>query len=103
MDLNDRYEATYRIQNQSKENGVGYMILAVSFIAILDNQKPLRMVGIRRDIHQERTVSRTFKTGGQCTETAAEGIFILNDELCYIDVNPFYEHLTGFKLRPDYW
>ena len=29
-------------------------------------------------------------------EQAAEGIFILDEKLNYIDVNPYYEKLTGF-------
>ncbi len=30
-------------------------------------------------------------------EQAAEGIFILDEKLNYIEVNPYYEKLTGFS------
>ncbi len=54
------------------------------------------MVGIRRDIHQERTDQERLKLAASVLQQATEGIFILDDQLCYIDVNPFYEQLTGF-------
>ncbi|WP_180034411.1 MULTISPECIES: EAL domain-containing protein [unclassified Acinetobacter] len=92
----DRYEATYRIQNSQGKwswvHDIGRVIQRDP-----DNRKPLRMVGIRRDIHQERTSQERLKLAASVLEQAAEGIFILNEELCYIEVNPFYEQLTGFN------
>src|SRR5690606_41196983 len=61
------------------------------------SHKPLRMVGIRRDIQQERTSQERLKLVASVMEQAAEGIFILDQELNYIDVNPHYEYLTGFN------
>ncbi|WP_436915196.1 EAL domain-containing protein [Acinetobacter gandensis] len=94
--LTDRYEATYRIQNS---NGKWNWVHDIGRVITRDpnNKKPLRMVGIRRDIHQERTSQERLKLAASVLQQAAEGIFILNEELRYIDVNPFYEQLTGFS------
>ncbi|TCB50334.1 bifunctional diguanylate cyclase/phosphodiesterase [Acinetobacter sp. ANC 4779] len=91
----DQYEATYRIQNS---NGKWKWVHDIGRVIARDpvNQKPLRMVGIRRDIHQERTDQERLKLAANVLQQAAEGIFILDEQLCYIDVNPFYEQLTGF-------
>lgn len=89
------YEASYRIQNS---NGKWKWVHDIGRVIARDpvNKKPLRMVGIRRDIHQERTDQERLKLAASVLQQAAEGIFILDNQLCYIDVNPFYEHLTGF-------
>lgn len=89
------YEASYRIQNS---NGKWKWVHDIGRVIARDpvNKKPLRMVGIRRDIHQERTDQERLKLAASVLQQAAEGIFILDDQLCYIDVNPFYEQLTGF-------
>ena len=91
----DLYEATYRIQHN---NGKWKWVHDIGRVISRDpnNQKPLRMVGIRRDIHQERTDQERLKLAANVLQHAAEGIFILDEKLCYIDVNPFYEQLTGF-------
>ena len=91
----DQYEATYRIQHTNGKwkwvHDIGRVITRHP-----NNNKPLRMVGIRRDIHQERTDQERLKLAASVLQQAAEGIFILDEQLCYIDVNPFYEQLTGF-------
>jgi diguanylate cyclase (GGDEF)-like protein/PAS domain S-box-containing protein len=94
---NDRYESTYRILNPI--NGKWSWVHDIGHVIARDarTNRPTRMVGIRRDIHQERMSQERLKLAASVLEQAAEGIFILNDELCYIDVNPFYEQLTGFS------
>lgn len=57
------------------------------------------MVGIRRDIQQERNSQEGLKLAASVLEQAAEGIFILNEELHYIEVNPFFEQLSGFERQ----
>ena len=58
---------------------------------------PLRMVGIRRDISQEKKDQDRLKLAASVVQQAAEGIFVLDENLCYVDVNPCYEQLTGFN------
>ena len=94
---NDRYESTYRIQNNL--TGKWSWVHDIGHVIARDpkTNRPIRMVGIRRDIHQERTSQERLKLAASVVEQAAEGIFILDAELCFIDVNPFYEQLTGFR------
>ncbi|PTV43431.1 histidine kinase [Acinetobacter oleivorans] len=60
-------------------------------------QKALRMVGMTRDIHQEKKDQEHLRLSAIVLEQAAEGIFILDEHLNYIDINPYYEKLTGFS------
>ena len=94
--LTDRYEATYRIQNS---NGKWNWVHDIGRVITRDpkNQKPLRMVGIRRDIHQERMTQERLKLAASVLEQAAEGIFILDENLRYIESNPFYAQMSGFQ------
>ncbi|MGE8541346.1 GGDEF domain-containing phosphodiesterase [Acinetobacter sp. ANC 3813] len=94
---NDRYESTYRVQNNL--TGKWSWVHDIGHVIARDpkTNRPIRMVGIRRDIHQERTSQERLKLAASVVEQAAEGIFILDAELCFIDVNPFYEQLTGFS------
>jgi diguanylate cyclase (GGDEF)-like protein/PAS domain S-box-containing protein len=92
----ERYEATYRVQHAGGKwhwvHDIGRVIARDA-----DSNKPLRMVGIRRDIQQEKNSQEKLKLAASVLEQAVEGIFILDDNLCYIDVNPFYENMTGFS------
>ncbi len=91
----DRYEATYRVQ---QSNGDWTWVHDIGRVIERNpsNKKPLRMVGIQRDIHQERTDQERLKLVASVLEQAAEGIFILDKHLNYVNVNPFYEKITGF-------
>lgn len=92
--LSERYEATYRIQ----QNGKWCWVQDIGRVIERDptTHKPLRMVGIRRDIHQERLGQERLKLTASVLEQAAEGIFILDENLCYIEANPFFSELSGF-------
>lgn len=92
----ERYDATYRIL---LSDGSWNWLHDIGRVISRDpkNNKPLRMVGIRRDIQQERISQERLKLVASVLEQAAEGIFILNPELYYIDVNPHYEYLSGFE------
>ncbi len=94
--FSERYECTYRIQSPQ---GKWCWVHDIGRVIERDNtnRKALRMVGIRRDIHQERTSQERLKLAASVLQQAAEGIFILDENLCYIDVNPFYEQLSGFS------
>ncbi|ATO19867.1 histidine kinase [Acinetobacter sp. LoGeW2-3] len=94
----ERYEATYRIQNTQ---GVWGWVHDIGRVISRDpkTNKPVRMVGIRRDIQQERNSQEGLKLAASVLEQAAEGIFILNEELSYIEVNPFFEQLSGFERQ----
>lgn len=93
--LSERYEATYRIQ----QNGKWCWVQDIGRVIERDptTHKPLRMVGIRRDIHQERLGQERLKLTASVLEQAAEGIFILDENLRYIESNPFYAQMSGFQ------
>ena len=92
----DLYEASYRVKNsQGTWKWVHDSGRVISRHPV--NQKPLRMVGIRRDIHQERLDQERIKLAASVFKKAAEGIFILDEHLCFLQVNPFYEQITGFS------
>ena len=92
----DRYEATYRVLQSTGEwtwvHDIGRVIERDP-----QSKKPLRMVGIQRDIHREKTDQERLKLAASVLEQAAEGIFILDKHLRYVNVNPFYEKITGFN------
>ena len=93
-----RYEETFRIK---RHNGEWTWIHDVGQV-ILRNPKdgtPLRMVGIHRDINQEKKHQERLKLAASVFEHASEGIFILDKNFCYIEVNPKYEQLTGLDKQ----
>jgi diguanylate cyclase (GGDEF)-like protein/PAS domain S-box-containing protein len=96
--LNDRYEETFRIK---RPNGEWSWIHDVGQV-IQRNPKdgtPLRMVGIHRDINQEKKDQERLKLAASVFEQASEGIFILDDNFHYLEINPKYEQLTGLDKQ----
>ncbi|MFW1950329.1 EAL domain-containing protein [Acinetobacter beijerinckii] len=94
----DRYEETFRIKRPTGEwtwiHDVGQVILR--------NKKdgtPLRMVGIHRDINQEKKHQERLKLAASVFEQASEGIFILDENFNFIEVNPKYEQLSGLSKQ----
>lgn len=94
----ERYEETFRIK---RANGDWVWIHDVGQV-IHRNPKdgtPLRMVGIHRDINQERKDQERLRLAASVFEQASEGIFILDENFNYIEVNPKYEQLTGLDKQ----
>ncbi len=92
----DHFNITFRIL---RRNGSWRWIHDVGRVISRDpkTNKALRMVGMTRDIHQEKKDQEHLRLCAIVLEQAAEGIFILDEKLNYIDVNPYYEKLTGFS------
>ena len=92
----DLYETTYRIQYIP---GKWKWVHDIGRVIARDpaNKKPLRMIGIRRDIDEERQTQERLKLAASVLQQAGQGIFILDDQLRYIETNLFYEQLTGFS------
>ena len=91
-----RFEATVRIKGEHDE---WRWVQDLGRVVSRDpkTKKPLRMVGMRRDIHQEKQDQEQLKLAASVVEQAAEGIFILDENLCYVDVNPYFEQMTGLN------
>lgn len=90
----DRFEATYRI----KQDGEWLWIQDIGRVIARHpySKKPLRMVGIHRDIHKEKNDEEQLKLAATVFDQVAQGVFILDKNLCYLEVNPFFEELIGF-------
>lgn len=92
----DRYESTYRIRHKN-----GYWVWVHDLGKVIQrdaiNNKPLRMVGIRRNIDEEKHAAERLKLSASVFDRAAEGIFILDHKLHYVDINPRFEQITGVK------
>lgn len=90
----DRFEAVYRI----KRNNQWCWIQDIGRIIVRNaNNKPLRMVGIHRDIQKEKSDQEKLKLAANVFTHVAEGIFVLDSNLCYLEVNQFFEKLLGYK------
>ena len=92
-----RYEATYRIkthQEWSWVHDVGQVVARDP-----KTRKAQRMVGIRRNIQQEKKDQDRLKLASSVLMQADEGIFVLNENLCYVDVNPCFTEITGFSIE----
>lgn len=93
-----RYEETFRIK---RANGEWVWIHDVGQISLRDpkDETPLRMVGIHRDINQEKKDQERLKLAASVFEQASEGIFILDESFHYLEINPKYEQLTGLDKQ----
>ncbi|EPF87749.1 histidine kinase [Acinetobacter gyllenbergii] len=93
-----RYEETFRIK---RHNGEWTWIHDVGQVILRDpkDDTPLRMVGIHRDINQEKKDQERLKLAASVFEQASEGIFILDENFNYVEVNPKYEQLTGMDKQ----
>ena len=94
--ISERFEATYRVK---RYDGKWYWVHDIGSVIVRDpkTNRPLHMVGIRRDIHQERLDQERLKLSASVLNQAAEGILILNEDFKYVDVNPFFAEITGFS------
>lgn len=85
----DRYEATFRVYHPT-ERWIWVHDLGRITQRDPETNRALRMVGICRNIQNEKKVEESLKLSASVFKKAAQGIFVLDDKLNYIDVNPFY-------------
>ena len=91
----ERYEVSYRL----KSNHTEWMwVHDIGRVTKRDaKNRPLLMLGIRRDIHAERLAQEQTALSNSVFEQADEGIFILDQNFRYLKINPYYSTITGFK------
>lgn len=96
MDRCDRYEAEFRIRHK-----YGYWVWVQDMGRIIDRdpktRKAMRMVGVRRNINAEKIAAEKLRLSATVFQQAAEGIFILDSKLHYMDMNPRFEQITGYS------
>lgn len=91
----DRYEAEFRVRHK-----YGYWVWVQDMGRIIErdpqNNVALRMVGIRRNINAEKIDAEKLRLSATVFQQAAEGIFILDSKLHYMDMNPRFENIMGY-------
>ena len=87
----DRFEANYRVFDNNKWRWIKDIGKVISRDP--NTRKPLRMVGIHRDIEQEKHDQDQLKLASIVFDQVAQGVFVLDNNLCFIDVNPFFSEL----------
>lgn len=89
----DRFEAIYR----TRKNNQWFWIKDVGKVISRDpvSKKPLRMVGIHRDIEQEKKDQEQLKLAANVFKQVAQGVFVLDNNLCFLEVNPYFCELVG--------
>ncbi|QIO05409.1 EAL domain-containing protein [Acinetobacter shaoyimingii] len=90
--FSERFEATYRIL----KNNQWCWIEDIGKVIARDpiTHKPLRMVGIHRDIEQEIKDQEQLKLAANVFNQVEQGVFVLDNNLCFIEVNPFFSKLV---------
>ena len=95
MNRSDRYESEFRIRHK-----YGYWVWVQDMGRVIERdpatRRALRMVGIRRNINAEKNIAEKLKLSATVFQQAAEGIFILDSKLHYLDMNPRFEQITGY-------
>lgn len=91
----DRFDLQYRV----KKNDQWFWIHDVGKITVRDqvSHAPKQMMGIFRDINEEKKAHEQLQLAANLFDQVTEGLFVLNEELRYINVNSGYEKLTGLK------
>lgn len=89
----ERFEAVYR----TRKNDQWCWIKDIGKVISRDpeTKKPLRMVGIHRDIEQEKHDQEKLKLAANVFSQVAQGVFVLDNNLCFLEVNPYFSSLVG--------
>ena len=92
----DRYEAEFRMRHK-----YGYWVWVQDMGRVVQRNIKTRfaerMVGVRRNITAEKASDERQKLASTVFQQAAEGIVILDKNMIYVNVNPYFERITGFQ------
>lgn len=91
--FSERFEATYRIEKDQQWSWIEDIGKVIARDA--KTNKPLRMVGIHRNIEQERKDQEQLKLAANVFNHVAQGVFVLDNNLCFLEVNPFFSELIA--------
>lgn len=94
----ERFEVIYRTK---LDNQRWFWIKDIGKVIARDplTNKPLKMVGIFQNIEEEKKAQERLKLASNVYAQVAQGIFVLDNNLCYVEVNPYFCHLL--ELKPD--
>lgn len=91
----ERFEAIYRTRKNEKWCWIKDVGKVISRDP--ETKKPLRMVGIHRDIEQEKKDQEQLKLAANVFKQVAQGVFVLDNNFCFLEVNPYFCNLVGIK------
>jgi diguanylate cyclase (GGDEF)-like protein/PAS domain S-box-containing protein len=94
----EHFEATYRIK--SSENGWIWVLDRGKIVDTDNNDKPLRMTGTVKDIHELKKAEDRLYLFARCMENISDAVVIFDANFNVIDTNPSYTRVTG-KQRED--
>ena len=89
----DRYDMTYRVLHQT-EGWIWIHDLGRVIQRDEESKIPLRMVGIRRNIQHEKKAEERLNLSANVFKKMAQGIFVLDDKLRYVDANSYFLSLV---------
>ncbi|MDQ8952030.1 EAL domain-containing protein [Acinetobacter rudis] len=89
----------FELQYRVKKDDQWFWIHDVGKITARDpvSQKPLQMIGIFKDINEEKDVHQQLRLAANLFNQITEGLFVLDKDLRYISVNNYFQKLTGLK------
>ncbi len=89
------YRAAYRIRHKR-----GFWVWVEDRGRVTERNEQgvaVRMLGIRRDITQERNAREKDRLSATVFRVAEEGIFILDEDFRFLAINPYYASLYGIS------
>ena len=94
----ERFEVIYRTK---LDNQRWFWIKDIGKVIARDpySKKPLKMVGIFQNIEEEKKAQEKLKLASNVFAQVAQGVFVLDNNLCYIEVNPYFCQLLD--LAPE--
>lgn len=88
----DHFEATYRVKDN---NGNWVWLLDRAKIVEYQDEKPTRMTGTIKDISLIKATEERLNIFAQALKNISEGMFILDENFNYIELNDSATHLLG--------
>ncbi|QIZ77221.1 bifunctional diguanylate cyclase/phosphodiesterase [Ferrimonas lipolytica] len=98
-DETEHFESTYRIK--SGANNWAWILDRAKVVERDKSGKPIRMTGTMRDISQEKQDEARLSLFEKALTNISEGMFILDSNFEYIEVNDSCLRLSGYK-REDF-
>jgi len=93
--VQEHFEATYRVK--CSENGWIWVLDRGKIVESDENDKPARMTGTVKDIHQLKQTEDRLYLFARCMENISDAVAIFDIEFNIVDTNPAYTQVTGRK------
>ncbi|ADN76828.1 diguanylate cyclase/phosphodiesterase with PAS/PAC sensor(s) [Ferrimonas balearica DSM 9799] len=91
----DHFEATYRVK--SKLGDWVWILDRAKIVERDDQDRPTRMTGTIKDISSIKEAEERLNLFARALRNISEGMFILDDDMRYLEVNEACLEITGFE------